>query len=64
MKPAPAILTHGPAAEAGPILSDRAGDTTTVWRDGEVVREDRFGRARGMPHASPVFGYETEEPAA
>lgn len=28
----------------GVIRSDRPGDVTTVWRDGQVFRTDRFNR--------------------
>lgn len=54
MKPAPTLGPLSKEAEAGPIRSAYAGDTTTVWRDGEAWREDRSGRPRRLPDSVPV----------
>jgi hypothetical protein len=49
-----ALVQHSAAVEAGPILSAHAGDTTTIWRDGEVIREDVAGRAWLLPSINPI----------
>ncbi len=43
----------------GPIQSNRPTSVTTIWRDGDVVRQDAWGRARVMPSVTPIA-----EPAA
>jgi hypothetical protein len=46
---------YGAAVEAGPILSARDGATTTIWRDGSVVREERDGAVRILLSTTPIF---------
>ena len=43
-----------PAVLEGPILSNRPASVTTIWRDGEVVRTDAWGRSMVMPAIAPV----------
>ena len=40
---------------AGPILSDRPCEITTIWRDGEVWRETHTGRAQERPRVPPIL---------
>jgi hypothetical protein len=41
-------------ALAGPIISNRTGEMTTIWRDGEVIRENITGRVWRMADTIPV----------
>lgn len=45
------------AADVGPqaIQSDRPGHVTTVWRNGQVLRADQFGRVEVLPSVAPIF---------
>lgn len=52
VEPTPMPLTK--AILDGPILSDRPGTVTTIWRDGCVMRQDQFGRVRTWPATLPV----------
>lgn len=56
MKPAPKPepVEHPAEVIAGPLKSQRTDATTTIWRDGDVIREDTHGRARIMPSITPI----------
>lgn len=43
-----------PAVTEGPILSNRPAYETTIWRDGDVVRRDAWGRLKSLPSATPL----------
>jgi hypothetical protein len=47
-------VIHRPAVEAGPIKSQHADAVTTIWRDGEVWREDRFKRVKRLVDARAI----------
>lgn len=54
MNPPPAELPR--AVLDGPILSSRLVSVTTIWRDGEVVRSDPWGRLKPLPSIQPIGG--------
>jgi hypothetical protein len=37
-------------------LDERPGDVTTIWRDGDVVRQSPGQRARVFPSIAPLEG--------
>jgi hypothetical protein len=47
-------VAHSAEVVAGPLRSTRADAVTTIWRDGDVVREDLHGRARILPSITPI----------
>lgn len=50
------------AVVAGPILSDRPGDVTTIWRDGEVLRQSPWGKLQVRSSVPPLPESSDAEP--
>jgi hypothetical protein len=39
---------------SNPVLSERPGAVTTIWRDGEIYRTDPWGRTKRLRPIAPV----------
>ena len=52
---APAAMPETlPRVLATPTIRERT-ETTTIWRDGEIWREDYNGKRQQLPSISPIF---------
>ena len=52
---APAAMPETlPRVLAAPTIRERT-ETTTIWQDGEIWREDYNGKLRQLPSISPIF---------
>ncbi len=51
---APAAMPETiPPALAAPTIRERT-ETTTIWRDGQISRQDHNGKLRQLPSISPI----------
>ena len=51
---APAAMPETiPRVLAAPTIRDRT-ETTTIWRDGQISRQDHNGKLRQLPSISPI----------
>ena len=52
---APAAMPETlPRVLAAPTIRERT-ETTTIWRDGEIWREDHNGKRQRLPSIAPIF---------